>query len=263
MKPLALITGASSGIGLELAKIHAQHGDLIVTARSTTKLQKLKEELEGSFEIQVHSIPKDLSIPDSAQELYDEVSELGLHPDYLINNAGIGDFGLYHETDWYKDETMINLNILALSHLTKLFGSDMLARKSGRIMNLASTAAFQPGPMMSVYYATKHYVLAFSEGIANEWKDFGVTVTALCPGPTQSGFQETAEMQKSNLVADKRLPSAKEVAKYGYQAMLDGKTVAIHGFKNKILSKGVKLMPRKVVTSTVRKLQAPKDDKNS
>jgi hypothetical protein len=256
MKNIALITGASSGIGYELAHLHAQKkGDLVLVARSTTKLQSMKEELEKTHQIEVMVIPKDLSIPDSAREVYDQVKAAGIEVDYLINNAGFGDFGFFHETDWEKEEMMINLNIMSLTHLTKLFGTDMVTRKSGKIMNLSSTAAFQPGPLMSIYYATKHYVQAFSEGIANEWKDHGVTVTALCPGPTASGFQATADIEESKLVKGRKLPTSKEVAIYGYDAMMKGKMVAIHGTLNKILAGSTKFMPRKMVLNTVRKMQ--------
>lgn len=256
MKKVALITGASSGIGLELAKIHAEKGgDLVLVARSTSKLKDLQSELQEKFGIEVLSVPKDLSIPDSALELYDFVKEQGVHVEYLINNAGFGDFGFFHETEWEKEEMMINLNMLTLTHLTKLFGSDMVKKRSGRIMNLASTASFQPGPLMSIYYATKHYVLSFSEGIANEWKEFGVSVTALCPGPTKSGFQAAATIEESKLVKGKKLPTSSEVAEYGYEAMMKGKTVAIHGLQNRLLANSVKFMPRDMVTNTVRKMQ--------
>lgn len=254
MRPLALITGASSGIGLELARIHARSGNLIIVSRSTSRLLEVKDELEEQYDIEVHIIPKDLSIPDSAEELFDEVKELELVPDYLINNAGIGDYGFFHEADWYKQESMINLNILTLTHLTWLFGREMIEHGSGKIMNIASTAAFQPGPMMSVYHASKHYVLAFSEGIANEWKDFGVTVTALCPGPTLSEFQKEAGMNLSKPMADGKLANPAEVAAYGYRAMLDGQVVAIHGLKNRLMATGFKLMPKSLASKTIRKL---------
>jgi uncharacterized protein len=150
---------------------------------------------------------------------------------------------------------MINLNITALTQLTKLFLKDMVERRSGKVLNVASTAAFQPGPTMAVYYATKAYVLHFSEAIANEVKPFGVTVTALCPGATESGFQAAAAMEDSKLVKGRKLPAAKEVAQYGYNAMMKGKTVAIHGFVNYILANSVRFMPRNVVTKVTRFIQ--------
>ncbi|HHP7241818.1 MAG TPA: SDR family NAD(P)-dependent oxidoreductase [Cyclobacteriaceae bacterium] len=256
MKNVALITGASNGIGLELSRIHAsKKADLILVARSTTKLNALKEQLEKDYGVEVLIIPKDLSVPDSAREVYDEIKERNIEVEFLINNAGFGDFGLFHETDWEKEEMMINLNILALTLLTKLFGADMVARRSGKIMNLSSTAAFQPGPLMSVYFATKHFVQAFSEGIANEWEEYGVTVTALCPGPTTSGFQSVANIEDTNIVKGRKLPTSKDVAIFGYDAMMKGKLVAIHGTLNKALAKSVKLLPKRTILKTVRKMQ--------
>lgn len=256
MKNIALITGASSGIGLELAKIHAaRKGDLVLVARSTSKLEALKVELAEKHGVDVLLLPKDLSIPGSAEEIYQEVKARDIEVEYLVNNAGFGDYGFFHETDWDKEEMMINLNMLTLTHLTKLFGTDMVAKKHGYILNVASTAAFQPGPLMSIYYATKHYVLAFSEGIANEWKAFGVKVVALCPGATASGFQSAAEMEESKLVKGKKLPSSAEVAQYGYDAMLNGKTVAIHGFTNAFIAASIRFMPRGLVRRVVRSMQ--------
>lgn len=257
MKNTALITGASSGIGLELARAHAiRKGDLILVARSTTRLEAIKKDLEFLHGVEVLIIPKDLSIPDAAQEVYEFVSEKSIQVDILINNAGIGDFGLYHETNWEKEEIMINLNILALSHFTKLFGTDMVHRRSGKIMNVSSTAAFQPGPLMAVYYATKHYVQAYSEALYEEWKEFGVSVTALCPGATQSGFSEAADMENSKLFKGKKLPTSKEVAEYGYKAMMKGDIVSIHGVMNTLMAKSVKFTPKKLALKVVRKLQA-------
>lgn len=256
MNNIALITGASSGIGLELAKIHAsEKGDLILVARSTNKLLELKKELEEKEGVQVLVLPKDLSIPDSAAEIYEEVTEKNLHVEYLINNAGFGDYGLFHETEWDKEEMMINVNILSLTHLTKLFGQEMINRRSGRIMNLSSLAAFQPGPMMNVYYATKHYVQAFTEALYEEWKEYGVTVTALCPGPTTSGFQKAAAMGNSRMVKDRKLPSSKEVAEYGYKAMMTGKMIAVPGTVNSIFVKTSKFIPKKLMLKAIRKMK--------
>lgn len=175
--------------------------------------------------------------------------------DILINNAGIGEFGFFYQTDWHKEEEMINTNVIALTSFCKLFGKDMVARKRGRILNLASTAAFQPGPLMAVYYATKAYVLSFSEAIANEFKDTGVTVTALCPGPTATDFHDRAGMLKSKLVAGRKIASARDVAWYGYRAMMKGATVAIPGLKNRLLVLSSRFSPRAVVTAVVRKMQ--------
>jgi uncharacterized protein len=252
----ALITGASNGIGLELAKIHAaKGGNLVLVARNKPRLDKLKAELETQYKISVHTIGKDLSAFNAALEVYEETTKHNIKIDYLINNAGFGDFGMFVETDWTKEFQMINLNITALTQLTKLYLKDMIKRSKGKIMNVASTAAFQPGPTMAIYYATKAYVLNFSEAIDNEVRDSGVTVTTLCPGATESGFQAAAAMEESNLVKGKKLPTAKKVAEYGYTAMIKGRTVAIHGIMNWIMANTVRFTPRAWVVKLTRKIQ--------
>jgi len=252
----ALITGASNGIGLELARIHASKGDnLILVARNLTKLIGLKFELESKFKISILVLEKDLSKTNSANEVFKETSEKGIQIDYLINNAGFGDFGMFADSGLDKQLQMINLNIIALTSLTRLYLTEMIKRRSGKIMNVASTAAFQPGPTMAVYYATKAYVLHFSEAIANELQGSGVTVTALCPGATESGFQAAANMYESKLVKGKKLPSSKEVALYGYKSMMNNKTVAIHGFMNYLLANSVRFAPRSVIVKVTRAIQ--------
>ncbi len=252
----ALITGASNGIGLELAKVHASKGDnLVLVARNLAKLDELKATLEKQYQIKVYNIGKDLSKPNAAQEVYDETIQQKIQVDYLINNAGFGDFGMFVETDWNKELQMINLNITTLTQFTKLYLQDMVKRRSGKIMNVASTAAFQSGPTMAVYYATKAYVLSFSEAIDNEVSDKGVTVTTLCPGATESGFQAAAAMEESALVKGRKLPTSKEVAEYGYKAMMKGKTVAIHGWINYLLANSVRFTPRALVVKLTRKIQ--------
>ena len=256
MKKTALITGATSGIGYELAYIHAkQGGNLVLVARSKDKLDQIKNDLENNFKIKVYIIEKDLSLKDSAQDVYDELVKNNITVDYLINNAGFGDYGFFNESDWGKLERMINLNITALTQLTKLFLYDMIKRGNGKIMNVASTAAFQSGPTMAVYYATKAYVLSFSEAINNEVKNSGVTVTTLCPGATQSGFQEAASMQESRLVKGRILATSKEVAEYGYNAMLKGKSVAIPGIVNYLMANSSRFFPRSAVLKVVRFIQ--------
>lgn len=256
MKQTALITGASNGIGLELARVHASKGgDLVLVARNKTKLDELKLELEKQFKISVYVIAKDLSAINSAKEVYAETTKQNIQIDYLINNAGFGDFGMFYQTDWNKELQMINLNITTLTLFTKLYLQDMIKRKSGRIMNVASTAAFQSGPTMAVYFATKAYVLSFSEAVDNEVSDKGITVTTLCPGATESGFQAAAAMEESNLVKGKKLPTSREVAVYGYDAMMKGKTVAIHGFMNYIMANSVRFTPRALVVKITRKIQ--------
>lgn len=249
----ALITGASSGIGYELAKIFARDKyNVVLVARSDKKLQEIAAEIEKEYGVTAKVIAKDVSKITAAQEIYNILKQEGIKVDALVNNAGFGDFGFFTETSWEKELEMINLNMTSLTALTKLFVKDMVSRKSGKILNLASTASFQPGPLMAVYYATKAYVLSFSEAIANELQGTGVTVTALCPGPTESGFQSAADMKDSKLVKGKKLPTSKEVAEYGYQAMKSGKVVAVHGMMNKIMAQSVRYSPRSVVRSLVR-----------
>ena len=250
----ALITGASNGIGLELARVHASRGgNLVLVARNKSKLDALKTELENKYSVSVYVIEKDLSKINAAQEVYDETTGKGIQIDYLINNAGFGDFGMFAETDWNKELQMINLNITALTQFTKLYLQDMVKRKVGRIMNVASTAAFQAGPTMAVYCATKAYVLSFSEAVDNEVRDKGISITALCPGATESGFQTAASMEDSNLVKGKKLPTSKDVAEYGYAAMLKGKAVAIHGTMNYIMANSVRFIPRAMVLKVSRR----------
>jgi short-subunit dehydrogenase len=252
----ALITGSSNGIGLELAKVHASKGgNLVLVARNKAKLDELKVELERQYKITVYTIGKDLSLPHAAQEVYDEIKSQQIQIDYLVNNAGFGDFGMFVETDWNKELQMINLNITTLTHFTKLYVRDMVKRGSGKILNVASTAAFQSGPTMAVYYATKAYVLSFSEALDNEVSNKGVSVTTLCPGPTESGFQAAAAMEESNLVKGKKLPSSREVAEYGYASMMKGKTVAIHGMMNYLMANSVRFLPRALVVKVTRMIQ--------
>lgn len=256
MNKLALITGASSGIGLELAHIFAQNQtDVILVARSAKALQELATTLESKYSIKTYVLALDLSVPDSAQGVYNFTQSQHLKIDYLINNAGFGDFGMFAESTWDKQAQMINLNILTLTHLTHIYLPGMLERKSGKIMNVASTASFQPGPTMSVYYASKAYVLHFSEAISNELEGTGITVTALCPGPTASGFQDAADLNESKLVKGRKLPDAQSVANYGYKAMMKGKVVAIHGIMNAIMAAGIRFTPRSWVLKMARMLQ--------
>jgi len=256
MKKTALITGASGGIGLELAKIHASKGgDLVLVARNEDRLQGIKAELEARYPVKVHIIAKDLAKPDAAIEVYETTKAMAMQIDYLINNAGFGDFGMFDATDWDKTARMIQLNITALTQFTKLYLEEMLQRGHGNIMNVASTAAFQSGPTMAVYYATKAYVLSFSEAVNNEVSDRGVSVTTLCPGPTESGFQAAAGLEESKLVKGKKLPGSAEVAAFGYAAMLKGTPVAIHGFMNRIMANAVRFFPRQMVVKLTRRIQ--------
>jgi short-subunit dehydrogenase len=255
MNKTALITGATTGIGLELARIHAANGgNLVLVARNKSKLDALKTELEAFYQVTVHTIDKDLSEANAAQDVYAETSRLHIEVDYLINNAGFGDFGFFAETDWDKESRMIQLNITTLTHLTKLYLRQMQQRGVGRIMNVASTAAFQPGPTMAVYFATKAYVLSFTEAVSNEVKGSGISITTLCPGPTETGFSAAGSMDGSRLFRNKQLPTGKDVAQFGYRAMLAGKTLAVHGIKNNIMTNAIRFIPRSWVVAVSRRM---------
>jgi uncharacterized protein len=256
MKEFALITGASGGIGLELARLMAQKGHhLVITARSADKLNRLKQELESAYSITIHSIPLDLSAADAPQKVFDFVQENQLFVSIVVNNAGFGDYGYFHESDWKKISEMIDLNIKSLTQLTHLFLPRMIAAKKGKIMNVASIAAFLPGPLMATYYATKAYVLSLSEALNNELSDKGISVTALCPGPTESGFQEAAALNNSKLMEGRKMPSSKTVAEYGYNAMMQGKAVAVEGFMNRLMVGSIRFTPRSLAVKIVRKMQ--------
>jgi len=261
MKNTALITGASGGIGLELARIHASKGgDLVLVARNKQKLDELKAELEAKYRISVYTIGKDLSAINAVREVYEETTEKNIQVDCLVNNAGFGSSGMFCDTDWDEESQMIQVNVAALTQFTKLYMRNMLERGQGRILNVCSTAAFQPGPMMSVYYASKAYVLSFSQAVANEVRDNGVTVTTLCPGPTASGFHAVAYKGKRDSSKDQKLPTSRQVAEYGYAAMEKGKKVVIHGFMNRLVANGVRFLPRELSVMMVRKLKDAKEN---
>ena len=252
-----LITWASSGIWLELARVAATKWEnLILVARSILKLEILASELRDTHSVIVHIMEKDLSLETSPRELFLTIEQLWLTVDHLINNAWFWDFWDFATTDWKKEWNMIDLNIRSLTEMTKLFLPSMIDRKYGRIMNLASTAAFQPGPGMAIYYATKAYVLSFSEAISEELSGTWVTVTALCPGPTESGFAAVSHMDSSKLFQWRKLPTSREVAEYGYSAMMRGQVVAVHGWVNWFLSETIRLTPRFLVRKIIRNMQA-------
>jgi short-subunit dehydrogenase len=226
MKNVALITGASSGIGMEFARIHASKGrDLVIVARRGDALNALKKELEEDYSIIVEVIEMDLMLPQAAQQLYKRIIEKNIEIEYLVNNAGLGGYGKFHERDLQKEMDMIQLNIVALTELTHLFLPGMIRRNKGKILNTASTAGFMPGPLQTVYFATKAFVVSFSQGIAQELKGKNITVTALCPGPVQTGFEEAAGMKGSGLF--EKVASAESTAKKGYAGMEKGKLIVI------------------------------------
>lgn len=252
-----LITGASSGIGFELARVFARNNhNLILVARSGAKLENLKTEIEKKYPVVAEVITADLSKPESADKLFEKIQGKNLEVDVLVNNAGFGDHGLFTKSDKNKNEEMVVLNILTLTKLTQLFLPKMIEKKYGKIMNVASTAAFQAGPLMTVYYATKAYVLSFSEGLSEELKGTGVSVTALCPGPTHSNFQTAANVSDIKMLSALNIPSSEDVAEYGYKALMKNKVVAVHGLVNDLLSKGSSLVPRPLLRKLVMKLQS-------
>jgi len=252
----ALITGASSGIGFEFAHLFARDGnDLVLVARTEDKLRDLASRLESQFGIAATVIATDLAKPNAAQEILVTLQVHEIEIDALVNNAGFGLGGPFVETDLVRELEMIQVNVVALTTLTKLLLPAMVSRRSGRILNVASTAAFQPGPLMAVYYATKAYVLSFSEAIADELRGTGVTVTALCPGPTETGFAAVASLESTRLFNITKPMTSRDVARVGYEAMKSGKRVVIPGMRNKLLTQSIRVTPRRMVTTIVRKLQ--------
>jgi short-subunit dehydrogenase len=253
LKQTALITGASSGIGWDLAHLFARDGhDLILASRNEGKLRELATQLESQYRIAARVIPVDLERPDAPRELFEAVQT---PVDMLVNNAGFGLTGKFVETDLARELAMIQVNVSALVHLTKLFTKPMVERGQGRILNVASTAAFQPGPLMAVYYASKAFVLSFSEALAEELGGTGVTVTALCPGPTATGFATAANMTTTRLFTVMKPMTSQQVAKIGYNAMKRGRRVVVTGTLNKLLAQSVRVSPRRMVTRVTRTLQ--------
>jgi uncharacterized protein len=254
----ALVTGASGGLGYELARLFARDGyDLVLVARSSQKLDAVAGELVKKHGIAARVIVKDLSEPAAADEIYAELERDGIPVDVLVNNAGFTVFGPFAETDLAREQELMQVNIVALTRLTKHFIPGMLKKGAGKILNVASTAAFQPGPLMAVYYASKAYVLYFSEALAEELRDTGVTVTALCPGPTATGFQKRGNMEDSRLVAGRKIMDARTVARAGYRALMRGQTIVIPGRSNWIFAEAIRFMPRKMVTRVVSRAQEP------
>ncbi len=252
----ALITGASGGIGEALARELAAEGhDVILVARSEGKLQTLATELAVKHSITADVLTADLAAAGAGTALAARLT--GRQIDILVNNAGFGDFGEFYKSDPTKVSQMINLNVATLTDLTRALLPAMVERESGKILNVASTAAFMPGPLMAEYYATKAYVLSFSEAIADELRNSGVTVTALCPGPVDSGFQSGADMHDSKLVKGKKIMSAETCAKLAVAGMNAGKPVVVTGLINKLQAMSPRLVPRRFVPAMVRRAQAP------
>jgi uncharacterized protein len=254
----ALITGASGGIGLELARIFASNRhEVVLVARSEDKLRQLARECEQQGS-RAHVVAVDLAVPGGPKAVVDAIAALGVQVDVLVNNAGFGVYGRFADTPLERELESIQVNVVALTELTKRLLPAMLARKSGRILNVASTAGFLPGPLMAVYYATKAYVVSFSEAIANELDGSGVTVTVLCPGPTATGFQAAANLESSRIVSVLRKATSRSVAEAGYRALMAGTVVAVPGVSNKISALAPRLFPRAIIRRVVRAIQEPR-----
>ncbi len=257
-KNYALITGGSNGIGLELAKLFAQDGyNLVIAARDEGELASAKTEL-SAHGVDVVTISKDLFNPEAPFELYDEIREKGLRVDVLVNNAGQGMYGLFRDTDIRRELAIIQLNIASLVVLTKQFLPDMISNGEGKILNTSSVASQSPGPYQSVYHGTKAFVQSFTEALRNEVKDQNITVTALLPGATDTDFFNKAEMQESKAVEDKdKLADPADVAKDGYEALMNGDDMVVSGFKNKVQVSMGKIMPDTAKAAQTRKQQEP------
>ena len=260
MKNVAVITGASGGLGEEFAKLFAQDGyNLVLVARNAGKLEKLKDEIEKNYGVRAEILPCDLSKERSAEEVFAFCKEKGAEISALVNNAGFGDFGEFFRADINKLTDMMQVNDVTLTQLTRLILPEMAARKSGKILNVASVASVAPGALMSVYYASKAFVLSFSEALAVEMKPYGVSVTALCPGPTKTGFESAASLQKSGLFKNLKNADAAKTAAFGYKKMKKGKAVAVHGAGNRFLVRLMKFAPRSLVRKCVYKIQKEKN----
>jgi len=254
--PIALITGASSGIGLELAKLFARDShDLALVARSYDKLKHIAEDLQNTYGVQVKYYTQDLSVSSAPEEIFKALQSEGGNIDVLVNNAGFGWRGEFAKMDITDALGMIQVNITALSHLTRLFLPGMIERKRGKILNLASTAAFQPGPMMATYYASKAYVLSFSEALSEELQGTGVTVTAFCPGPTATGFGQRAGFTNNKVLGGMLSMDSRTVALDGYKGLMNRKPLVISGWKNWIGTQLVRFIPRPFPAKIVKKVQ--------
>lgn len=256
----AVITGASAGIGEDLAHVLAERGyDLLLVARRAEKLEAVADEVESAHGVTAHVFPCDLSDDASADLVQGEVSRLELEVGFLANNAGFGQYGPYLEQDAEHEMDMLHLNMVALTRLTRLLLPGMVERREGRILNVASTAAFFPGPLMTVYFATKAYVLSYSLGLAEELRDTGVTVTCLCPGPTETEFTDVASMDDSRLFDMSLVMKSRTVAEAGVEAAEKGEKIRTPGIMNKVNAVSARLTPRPLMAKIVKRFQAPKD----
>lgn len=261
-----LITGASSGIGYELAKIYAENGyNLVITARRSQNLYALKEDILKNIisDVSVEIISIDLSLEKSAYKLFDIIKSKNIKVDILVNNAGIGIYGeffKYSDEKIKKNDSMINLNVKSVVELTKLFLDDMIEENNGGILNVSSIAAFQPGgPLMANYYASKAYILSFSEALREELRETNIVISVLCPGPTETEFEKSSDLKGSGLFSRLKVMTAKEVAKIAYRDFVKRKRIIIPGFMNKLAVLSAKILPRALTIRFVKKLQEIKD----
>jgi uncharacterized protein len=247
-REVALFTGASSGIGRELTKLFAENGfDLVLVARNKVALNEISSQLTTQYPVNITVVPKDLSLPQAPEEVYDTLKQASIAVDVLVNSAGIQVYGALQDTDIAEQLRLIQVNLVALTHLTMLFGRDMVGSGQGRILNVASTGAFSPTPLNAIYCATKAYVLSFSEAIARDLEGTGVTVTCLCPGATETEFAKRAGIENVRLF-QAFVMNAGEVARAGYQSLMRGKTTEVPGLYNQILVSSIRVTPRRAVT---------------
>ncbi len=260
----AVVTGASGGIGEQIARQLAGRGaDLVLVARTEAALEALAEEVRAAYGVTAHVIALDLSLPDAGERLEQAISDLGVTVDVLVNNAGFGGFAEFWEQDPGEIDRMLAVNVRVLTDLSRRFLPGMVDRQRGRVLNVASTAAFQPGPLMAVYYASKAYVLSLSEALHEELRGTGVTVTALCPGPVETGFQAASKLKNSRLLDGPTrvltmLPADK-VAEIGVESMLAGRAVAVAGRVNQVQVLLPRLLPRSAMTRVIATVQARRD----
>jgi len=250
-KGYVLITGASEGLGHEFAKLFAQGGySLVLVSRNQARLDTVAKELSATHHVDVRTISKDLCLPEAAEKLKTEVDDQKIAIEMLVNNAGVGVHGLFPQADWKTTEDMLNLNMMTLTHLTRLFLPAMLERGHGKILNVASTAAFQPGPFMACYFASKAYVLSFTEALAEELSGTGITVTAFCSGPTRTQFQKRSNTE--NIRENSFVMEAAPAVQTAYRGLMEGKRLVVPGFTNKLLALLVRLFPRRLVIRVTR-----------
>ncbi len=254
----ALITGASAGLGTEYARLFAAAGHRVVlVARRQDRLEALATTLRADHDVDVRVMAADLSDRDAVRDLHRRLTDDGVTVEYLVNNAGFGQTGAFIDLDVDGALGQVDVNIAALTHLCGLYLPEMAARGRGRVLNIASTAGFQPGPYMAVYYATKAYVISFSEAVAHELKGTGVTVTAHCPGPTATEFSAVSGNDQTTLFKKGSVATAHDCAVHGYKAMMAGKSLSVHGVTNSLLTQSVRVSPRSWVRAITAMLNRP------